>query len=202
MQSIDADDRVVYVGTFSKTMFPSPRLGYLVAAPQLVDSFAAIQMAAHMHPPAIAQAAMCDFVEGGHFARHVRRMRILYAERQELVIDATRILDDVCTVRKAPAGLHLVGELRAGIDDAALSRWLASEGVSAWSMTSHALGGTVTPALILGYAATGKDEIARGVSAIANALLTQPSTRAGKSPTAAISPECPRLLDERDARPT
>src|SRR5919199_1055258 len=88
LQGLDDDGRVVYIGTFSKFLFPSLRLGYIVAPPVLVDAFLAARAMAGRHSPSVEQAILTDFIEEGHFGRHIRRMRTLYAERQAFLIEA------------------------------------------------------------------------------------------------------------------
>jgi GntR family transcriptional regulator/MocR family aminotransferase len=84
LQGLTGGERVIYTGTFSKVMFPSLRIGYLVVPVDLVDAFIKGRVMTDMHSSTIPQAALADFIEQGHFARHVRRMRKLYAERQAL----------------------------------------------------------------------------------------------------------------------
>ena len=81
LQGLDTDGRVVYIGTFSKFLFPSLRLGYIVAPPALVDAFISARAMVGRHSPSVEQAILTDFIEEGHFGRHIRRMRTLYAER-------------------------------------------------------------------------------------------------------------------------
>lgn len=90
LQGLDRAGRVCYIGTFSKVMFPSLRLGYLVAPPELAAAFAAARTIVDRHAPTVEQAALADFIIEGHFARHIRRMRALYAERQALLVEAAR----------------------------------------------------------------------------------------------------------------
>ena len=92
LQGLDRDGRVIYVGTFSKTIFPALRLGYAVVPENLIDVFTTARALADSHSPSIDQAVLTDFIADGHFARHVRKMRLLYEERQEiLVFNGTKI---------------------------------------------------------------------------------------------------------------
>src|SRR6185503_14845528 len=88
LQGLDGGERVIYTGTFSKVLFPSLRIGYMVVPHDLVEAFIRGRVMTDMHSATIPQAALADFIEQGHFARHVRRMRSLYAERQAYLVDA------------------------------------------------------------------------------------------------------------------
>jgi len=81
LMAIDAHQRVIYVGTFSKSLFPGLRLGYVIAPPDLVDGFVAAHLSTDMHAHLIDQAVVADFIDQGHFARHLRRVRVLHLER-------------------------------------------------------------------------------------------------------------------------
>ena len=177
LQGLDAEGRVVYVGTFSKVLFPALRLGYLVVPPDLVDAFVAARELSDRHSPVIEQATLADFIAEGHFARHVRRMRTLYAARQEALVDAAKgELAGLLDVGPAEAGMHLVGLLPGGSDDFEASRKAASYGVEAPPVSAYALRGTPypgsphRPGLLLGYAAVTEAEILRGVRGLAAAL--------------------------------
>src|SRR2546421_4631283 len=88
LQSLDSGERVIYVGTFSKVLFPSLRLGYLVAPSALLEGLVAARDFIDMHPPLLEQMALADFIAAGHFARHLRKMRVQYRERRDALVDA------------------------------------------------------------------------------------------------------------------
>src|SRR5262249_32484495 len=90
LQGLGTSSRVLYIGTFSKVMFPALRLGYLVLPAPLVPVFATLRDATDTFSATLHQAAMADFIAEGHFARHIRKMRILYGERRSILVEALR----------------------------------------------------------------------------------------------------------------
>jgi GntR family transcriptional regulator/MocR family aminotransferase len=173
LQGLDGEGRVIYLGTFSKVLFPALRLGYMIVPPDLVDAFATARALVDRHSPAVDQAALADFINAGHFARHIRRMRALYAERQALLVDAARHeLSGLLEVHSAEAGMHLVGWLPAGVDDVEASRRAAAYGVGAPPLSMYSLRPLRRGGLLLGYTAVGDREIRDGVQRLAKALHT------------------------------
>jgi GntR family transcriptional regulator/MocR family aminotransferase len=173
LQGLDGEGRVIYLGTFSKVLFPALRLGYMVVPPDLVDAFAAARALVDCHSPALDQAALADFISAGHFARHIRRMRALYAERQALLVDAARhALAGLLEVQSAEAGMHLVGWLPEGVDDVEASRRAAAYGVGAPPLSMYGLRPLRRGGLLLGFTAVGEKEIRHGVQRLAKALHT------------------------------
>ena len=103
LQGLDEDGRVVYVGSFSKVMFPSLRVAYLVVPPGLVDAFRRARSALEDHPSSVVQPALARFLDEGHFATHLGRMRRLYAARQAALLEASaRHLDGLLDVAPDP----------------------------------------------------------------------------------------------------
>src|SRR5207245_851758 len=112
LQGLDKAGRVIYIGTFSKTIFPSLRLGCIVVPKDLTSTFIAARALIDRHSPSLDQATLADFINEGHFARHIRRMRTLYEERQAILVAAARReLEGLIEVAPADAGMHLVGWL-------------------------------------------------------------------------------------------
>ena len=169
LQGLDDGARVIYVGTFSKTMFPALRLGYLVVPPALVDAFAAARAVADRHSPGVDQAVLADFIVDGHFARHVRRMRVLYAERRDALLAAAADVDGL-RIERADAGMHVVGWLRDGASDRAVSARALAAGVEAPPLSAYALETPPRPGLVLGYAGFTPRAIRAGVRALARAV--------------------------------
>jgi GntR family transcriptional regulator/MocR family aminotransferase len=171
LQGMDEDGRVIYVGTFSKTIFPALRLGYLIVPLELVNVFRAARAVSDRQSPTMEQAVLADFVAGGHFARHVRRMRRLYAERQGVLVDAVRRqLGDRLKVTPSSAGMHLLGWLEPGVDDAAVSARAAALGVEAAPLSRYALVAPRRGGLLLGWAGYSAEGIREGVTRLEKAL--------------------------------
>jgi len=180
LQGLDTEGRVIYLGTFSKVLSPALRLGYLVVPPDLVDPFTAARELADRHSPSVEQAVLARFIAEGHFARHVRRMRVLYAERQAALVQAIgRDLPGLLDVRPAEAGMHLVGWLPEGADDREAARRAAAKGVEATALSMYGSEPSPRGGLLLGYAAVGEEEIRVGVRRLA-AALGRPTTAADR----------------------
>ncbi len=171
LQGLDSAGRVVYMGSFSKTMFPSLRLGFIVLPTELVEAFRRARSVIDGHSPMTEQAVLADFISEGHFARHIRRMRALYAERQAALVDAAgRELKGVLEVRPSEGGMHLVGWLPDGIDDVKLSQRALAHGVHVRPLSSCSTAKMRRGGLLLGYAALTVAQIREGVGKLAEAL--------------------------------
>jgi len=164
LQGLDSDARVIYVGTFSKALFPALRIGYVVVPTDLIHAFATARDAMDIFPPILSQAVLADFLQEGHFARHIRRMRLLYAERCSVLVEALHSqMKNVLEVVNGEAGMHLVGLLGAGLKDVAISRRAAHNGISAMPLSSCCLQRPPRGGLVLGYGATDRVQIQLGV---------------------------------------
>ena len=171
LQGLDNDGRVVYVGTFSKVLFPSLRLGYLVVPPNLVDAFVAARAMSGRHSPTVEQAVLTDFIEEGHFGRHIRRMRTLYRERQAALLAALREeAGGLVEVEPSVAGIHLAAWLPEGLDDREVSREAFRRGVEARPMSAFYAGRPGRGGVELGYAAYSEEKLRRGAALLAEAI--------------------------------
>ncbi len=170
LQGLDDCGRVVYIGTFSKVMFPGMRIGYVVVPPKVVDAFAAARAVGDRQSPWLEQAALAEFLSDGHFGRHVRRMRSDYQERAETLVASVRSkLAGRLQVRMPDAGLHLTGWLRAGDSDVAISADAEAAGVSAMPLSRSAIL-PCSPGLVLGYAGYQLADIRSAVDRLATAI--------------------------------
>ncbi|HET7240582.1 MAG TPA: PLP-dependent aminotransferase family protein [Gemmatimonadales bacterium] len=176
LQSLDRHGVVLFAGSFSKVLFPSLRLGYLVIPADLVDRFAAVLSLSSRHAPLLEQAILCDFIAEGHFGRHIRRMREVYAERLSVLLKgARRHLDGLLDLIGVEAGLQMAGWLREGIDEgrvtaAAARREVDVTPLSRYVRTGRRVDNGGRPGLQLGFAAVDPEEIRRGVRELGIAL--------------------------------
>ena len=175
MQGLDRDGRVLYAGTFSKVLFPSIRLGYVVLPPQLVEPFLAARQALDDQPAVVAQPALAAFISGGHLATHLRRQRRRYKVRQELLLTAARRhLGGLLELSADPGGMHLVGylhrDLAERIDDREASRRAAGAGIGVPALSSHWIGHAKRQGLLIGYTALSERQIDGAVGRLAAAL--------------------------------
>lgn len=164
LQGLDSDARVIYIGTFSKVMFPALRLGYMVIPKDLVPAFAAARDAADIFSSTLYQAVMTDFIREGHFSRHIRRMRMLYRERRLVLAKAIQTqMGDWLEVIGAEAGMHLAALLSPGVDDVEISCKAVQKGVCAMPLSSCYSTRPARGGLVLGYGGANVYQIHDGV---------------------------------------
>jgi len=174
MQGLDRHGVVCFCGTFSKVLFPSLRLGYLVVPPDLVDRVAAAKSIISRHAPLIDQAVLCDFIADGHFGRHIRRMREIYAARRSVLLSECRVrLGGLVEISEIEAGLQTVGWLTGGITGVEAEQAAAERGVEVKSLSRYARDPLAREGLQLGFAAVDAQEIRRGVRELGVALSTR-----------------------------
>ena len=171
LQGLDQRGCVLYLGTFSKVLLPSLRLGYLVVPPVLAETFARGRGAVDRHSSNMDQYILAAFIREGHFARQIRRMKGLYQERQEtLLAEARRRLSGLLDVQPATAGLHVVGWLPAGVDDQHAVHLAQARGVDSSPLSVYALTPQPRGGLVLGYACANPPAIRAAVEQLAQAL--------------------------------
>ena len=170
-QGLDQHERVIYSGTFSKVLFPAIRIGYIVVPAKLVEVFRAAKALTDRSSPIIEQVILTAFIEEGHFGRHIRRMRMLYHERQRALIESIeRYASGLLKVESRNSGLHMTAGLDAYQIDRDISARLARVGVTAPALSSYALNRQDLSGLVLGYAAFERSEIEHAVKQMAEVL--------------------------------
>ena len=171
LQGLDRHGLVLFTGSFSKVLFPSLRLGYLVVPPDLVDYVSATLSVTSRHAPLLEQAVLCDFITEGHFGRHLRRMRKVYAERLSVLLEcAEQSLAELLEISGVEAGLQTAGWLSGGIDGELAAAAAAKRDVEVTPLSRYSRGRMAREGLQLGFAAVDVKEIRRGVRELAIAL--------------------------------
>ncbi|QNI36630.1 MocR-like pyridoxine biosynthesis transcription factor PdxR [Edaphobacter albus] len=191
LQGLDRNGVVLFAGSFSKVMFPALRLGYLIVPEDLVERFTAAKSILNRHAPVLEQTVLCEFIDAGHFGRHLRRMREVYSERLGVLLDdGKKLLAGALEISEIEAGLQTMGWLAKGFDGRTIAKAAEARGVevvpfeafyrSTQEWKRHGRDG-----LQMGFAAVGPKELRRGVEELArvlenaihngNTLLTDPS---------------------------
>ena len=166
LHGLDMNSRVIYIGTFSKVLFPSLRLGYIVAPRDLVDRFVAVRFAMDIFPPYLYQEVLSDFINEGHFTRHLRKMRQVYKGRRSALIES--LAEDFSPdagfeVHGAEAGMHLAMTLPDGFSDRELSARAAKERLWLWPLSPSYRSEKPRQGFILGFGSTPADRIPQAV---------------------------------------
>lgn len=171
LHGLDESGLVLYAGSFSKVLFPALRLGYVVIPSDLVHKFEAIQSLTLRHAPLLEQLVLTDFITEGHFGRHLRRMREIYAERLSVLLEEARSrLHGLLEISDIEAGLQTAGWLREGLDAEAAAAAAAKRNVDVTPLDRYSHGLALREGLQLGFAALDLREIRRGVRDLAIAL--------------------------------
>ncbi|MEM1177670.1 MAG: PLP-dependent aminotransferase family protein [Acidobacteriota bacterium] len=170
LAGLDGGGTVIYLGTLSKVLFPALRLGYLVVPEAHLDAFVGARYASDRHTSILEQAVVADFLDGGHFDRHIRRMRVLYAERQAALADAAgSYLGGALDLQSSPTGLHDVGWLGPGLDDRRVAAAAAERGVFVGALSNYGHR-PMPPALLFGYAGFPAESLRRATEDLARVL--------------------------------
>jgi len=171
LQSLDENSNVILIGSFSKTLFPSLRLGYIVLPPSLVDNFLAFRYQTDFRNSNFDQAVLCDFIVDGHLARHLRRMRDLYASRLEALIEGgNEYLGGVLEISNVRAGLYTVGFLKNGMTSQEAEKAAAAREVEAIGIDRYTLKRPDPNGVLLGFAAHTETAIRQALIQLSAAL--------------------------------
>lgn len=178
LKSIDTSGRVIYVGTFSKTLFPALRLGYFLSPPSLVETFERLMEAFFPGVPSNPQAVVADFMDEGHFSSHIRRMRKLYAERQEaLQIAAGGKLAGLIEVARTDTGLHTIGYLPKDIPETEAAERAWARDITVAPIARYCIAPIAENGLVLGFSGVKPEEIAKGAGVLGEVLESIDATR-------------------------
>jgi GntR family transcriptional regulator/MocR family aminotransferase len=171
LQGLDRHGSVVYLGTFNKVLFPSLRIGYMVVPSSLLDRLLALRVHVDRYPAAIPQAILSDFIGEGHFGRHLRRMRELYASRlHAFQSDVRRYLDGIAYTPDIQAGLNTPLYLANNVSSKRAENLAAQNNLETMALDRFALQRRDLRGLLLGFAAFNQSEIRKGILGLAKAL--------------------------------
>ncbi|MFZ0730724.1 MAG: PLP-dependent aminotransferase family protein [Candidatus Sulfotelmatobacter sp.] len=187
LQGLDRHGLVLFTGSFSKVLFPSLRVGYLVIPPDLLDYCAAALSVTNRHAPLLDQAILCDFITEGHVGRHLRRMREVYAQRLSILLEcAQQSLCGPLEISGVEAGLQIAAWLHGGLSAESVATAAATRGVEVTALSSYRQGAAVREGLQLGFAAIDSKEIRRGVRELAITLEDELKRLRGKGSSACV----------------
>jgi GntR family transcriptional regulator / MocR family aminotransferase len=171
LQGLDQNERVIYVGTFSKVLFPSLRLGYMVVPESLVEPLTQAKQLTDRQSPLIEQCALTDFINEGHLERHIRRMRTLYAKRRKALVHAiSQHLGERALIKGDEAGMHMMVKLNAELDDRELIARAAARGVELFSARPYYMQAEYNGEFLFGYSNLTERQITVGIRKLAEVL--------------------------------
>lgn len=170
LKSIDTSHRVIYVGTFSKTLFPSLRLGFLLAPPALVDPIKTICTSSLSGSPTWTQAVVADFINEGFFATHIRTMRTLYRNRHSALHSHADLVAPYIDIQQASAGFHTVGFLKYPLDEQRLVAEAGKAGVILSAVGKYCLSPPTAAGVVMGYGSCGTQKIRNSMQKLASVV--------------------------------
>jgi GntR family transcriptional regulator/MocR family aminotransferase len=177
LQGLDEGERVIYIGTLNKALFPGLRMGYAVVPRTLLRAFVATRYLMDRQPSTLGQTVVAAFMEEGHFAAHIRRMRLLYRDQRDVLVAAlkSRLGADL-TVDPPDQGMHLVAYTRRGLSDVAIERAGRRHGVIVRAMSRFYVAGVPRSALVLGFSGYPRQTIVPAVERMAQVVEGQPKS--------------------------
>jgi GntR family transcriptional regulator / MocR family aminotransferase len=173
LHSLDRTGSVIYVGTFTKMLFNALRIGFIVVPERVGEAFRIARSFMDRHAPTLDQAVLTEFINEGHFGRHVRKMRQIYSERSQLLTEeANRRLSGLLDVENAQSGMCTVAWIKTHVTEMAVTRRAEQLGLEVVPISSFVSKYQQKPALFLGFAGCNASEIKRGVSVL-EAILSR-----------------------------
>lgn len=171
LQGLDVNERVIYIGTFSKMLFPSLRIGYVVIPRDLVGLFEAVRFAMDIFPSYLIQDVLADFMKLGHLAQYVRKMRRIYGERRSVLLESIHAeFGDFFEVLGSAAGIHVSVGLPPGFNDLEISDRAAAERLFLWPLSRH-YAGVPRHGFVLGYGGISAEQIPAAVKKMRAAVF-------------------------------
>lgn len=172
LQGLVPQARVIYAGTFSKTAYPALRLAYLVLPRTLADAYRRAYPQLYRQGQMSTQAALADFIDQGHHAAHIRRMRLVYAERRQMLhtLITQRLGPGHIHPHDSTAGLHLVMNLPEGLSDREVLRHAANAGVVVRALSDYHLSPSPAPGLLLGFASVPRETMVPAFESLLGAM--------------------------------
>ncbi|KAA3664466.1 MAG: PLP-dependent aminotransferase family protein [Chloroflexi bacterium] len=171
LQGLDKDGRVIYLGTFSKVLFPALRLGYVVLPHSLVTPFVQAKRLVDRGAPTLTQAAISDFINEGHFERHLRHLRTAYGQRHAVLMKALQShMPKSVHYSTTPAGLHVMLFLPMGVEETAVIQQAAQAGVGVYPGARYHLQHPAPPSILMGFSGLSEVDIEEGVRRLAKVL--------------------------------
>lgn len=171
LKSLDAAGRVLYVGTFGKVLFPGLRLGYVVVPDAQVDRFARACQLLQPNGNPLGQMVVTDFIDGGYFSRHIRKMRGLYLMRRTALIRAlTETFGDRLLLDVQTGGMHILARLTRGEHDTDIARRAAAHGIAPGALSTFGIEAALDPALLLGFPNIPAERVAEEVMRLQRAM--------------------------------
>ncbi len=173
LKTIDTHGRVLYCGTFSKVLIPGLRVSYLIVPAPLISRFTEVADKMQSHCPYLWQATIAKFIEDGHFARHLKKMRKLYSMRRQMLVEALQThLGNTVSIDDQIGGMHLVARLERDINDVVIAEKAIKRGMQVNSLSSWYLTSNVEQGLLLGFTnVISKDqanELSKNLASILN----------------------------------
>ena len=171
LAALDKVGRVLYVGTFSKSLFPSVRIGYVVVPEILVDTFAKTRNIFGQTSSAITEEALSNFMDDGGFAEHIRKMRRLYRERRDILLDALKNhCSNILEPQQTDAGMHIIADIKNGMSDRLAHLELLNAGIDSLPLSIYYEGSVQRQALVLGFSGVQKKVIPKLVTRMGGVL--------------------------------